>query len=240
MALKGSLTDVHMSDLIQWNCQTGGQGRLTVQQGERTGVLYFAAGEVVHAQLGEKVGAEAVYELLGWESGTFEVEQNVAAPARSIQMPWSALLIEGLRRLDEQRREISSERKETVDMSEKTRSQRLQDTLNGIVSGSTDIQGVAIVSMDGLIMGAVLPAGTEQMRVGAVAASILNLAGRSVGQLGRGELQLAILQGSNGYVVLTPGGKNATFVALTGLNVNLGMVLLEVREGAQAVAAILG
>ncbi len=239
MALRGNLTDIQLADLIQLHCQSAAQARMVVLQGEETAELYFDGGEVVHAQLGELQGAEAVYKLLSWQNGSFEIEQNIAPPTRSIQTPWSALLIEGLRRLDEQRKQ--NQEKEIVDMSEtKTRSQRLHETLHSIVENSSDIQGVAIISLDALILGSALPAGTEQMRVGAVAASILNLSGRSVAQLGRGELQQTLLQGTNGYVIITPAGKNAAFVALTGTNVNLGMAFLEVREGAQAVANILG
>ena len=122
----------------------------------------------------------------------------------------------------------------------KTRSERLKETLQRLIEGSSDIKGVAVISMDGLIMSSVLPPGMEQMRVGAVSAGIMSLSGRSVGQLGRGDLQLTLIQGTEGYVVLTQAGKNAAFAALTGPGVNLGMVFLEVREGAQAVAKILG
>ncbi len=76
--------------------------------------------------------------------------------------------------------------------------------------------------------------------MGAVAASILSLSGRSVGQLARGDLQQTLIQGSGGNVIITHAGKNAAFVALTGKDVNLGMAFLEAREGAETVAGILG
>jgi hypothetical protein len=76
--------------------------------------------------------------------------------------------------------------------------------------------------------------------VGAVAAAILSLSGRSVGQLERGTFQQTLIQGSDGNIVITDAGKNAAFVALTGENVNLGMVFLEVREAAGTIAEVLG
>jgi len=120
------------------------------------------------------------------------------------------------------------------------RSERLAQTLRQIVSNSTDVRGVAIISLDGLVISANLPSDMDQTRVGAVAASILNLSGRSVMQLARGEFQQTLIQGTEGNVILTYAGKNATFVALTDKGVNLGMAFLEAREGAQRVAEVLG
>ncbi len=242
MALKGNLNDLNIADLIQLNCQSGTRAELMARHlnGEEV-ALYFEGGEVVHATHGATQGAEAVYTLLGWDAGTFEVAQDIAAPARSITTPWSALIMEGMRRLDEQKaQDQSSEKKEQGKMAGETRRDRLTKTLQTLIDSSGDISGVAIVSRDGLIMAAELPASVEQARVGAVAAAILSLSGRSVGQLQRGDLMQTTVQGSEGYIVITQAGANAVLVALTGQGVNLGMVFLEVRECAASVAEILG
>jgi len=120
------------------------------------------------------------------------------------------------------------------------RSEVLANTLHRLVENSVDIQGVAVISLDGLVISAELPGKMEQARVGAVAAGGVSLSGRSVTQLSRGELMQTLIQGTEGNVIITYAGKNAVFVALTGANVNLGMAFLEAREGAQAVADILG
>lgn len=243
MALKGNLTDIHIADLIQLNCQSGARARLTAQHDGDELVVYFDGGEIVHAQVRDVRGEEAVYELLTWETGTFEVEPDVAAPDQTIQIPWSALVMEGMRRLDEGRRgqPEQSVGKESVSMAttQKRRSERLAEALHDLVSNSLDIEGVVVISLDGLVIAAELPSKMDQARVGAVAAGILNLSDRSVGQLARGDLQQTLIQGTDGNVIITHAGKNATFVALTGQGVNLGMAFLEAREGAQAVAGIL-
>ena len=97
-----------------------------------------------------------------------------------------------------------------------------------------------MISMDGLVISAELPGKMEQARVGAVAAGVLSLSGRSVTQLARGELLQTLIQGTEGNVIITFAGKNAVFVALTGASVNLGMAFLEAPEGAQKVVEILG
>ena len=255
MALEGNLSDIDVADLIQLNCQSGARARLTAKRGDEVAELYFDTGQVVHAEMGNLQGAEAAYRLLAWESGTFDLEKEVPPPDVTISIPWSALILEGMRRLDEERegqgeQEEEAEKvdktvqsrigKELGEMAVETRKERLEKTLRNLVEGSADIQGVAVISMDGLIIAAVLPQGMERTRVGAVAAGILSLSGRSIEQLKRGTLQRTLVQGSEGNVVLTQAGKNAAFAALTGQDVNLGLVFLEAREGAEAVAEILG
>ena len=239
MALKGSLADLTVADLIQLHCQSGGRALLTAQRGAEEVAVYFEGGEVVHAASGAIQGEEVVYALLTWETGTFEVEQGRAAPTRTITLPWSALIMEGMRRLDEQQH-LSTERKEQGAMAGETRRDRLAKILQNLIDTSGDVSGVAIVSMDGLIMAANLPSTVDQARVGAVAAAILSLSGRSVGQLQRGNLQQTTIQGTDGYILITQAGPNAVLVGLTGQGVNLGMVFLEIRECAAAVAAELG
>ncbi len=237
MALQGNLSDIQAPDLIQLNCQTGGPARLVAQRsGEEEVVLYFENGEVVHATYGETEGAEAVYELLSWDEGRFEVEQGVTAPSHTINIPWSALIMNGLRRRDERQHRQT---KKEVDMEAKTRKERLEEALRRLVESSADIRGIAIVSKDGLVVSAVLPSEMERARVGAVAASIMGLSDRSVRQLSCGALERTLIQGVDGNVVLVEAGPNAFLIALTGQDVNLGLVFLEVEEGAEAVASIL-
>jgi len=119
------------------------------------------------------------------------------------------------------------------------RSEQLAEALRGLVDNSTDIYGVAVISMDGLVIAAELPQKLDQARVGAIAAGILNLSSRSIGQLAGGEFQQTLIQGKEGNIIITYAGKNAAFVALTSKNVNLGMAFLEAHEGAQKVAGIL-
>lgn len=63
--------------------------------------MFFADGNVVHAELGSLVGEEAVYELLSWEDGPFELKMDISTSERTIDVGWSGLLLEGMRRIDE-------------------------------------------------------------------------------------------------------------------------------------------
>jgi predicted regulator of Ras-like GTPase activity (Roadblock/LC7/MglB family) len=125
-------------------------------------------------------------------------------------------------------------------MAVQRRSEALSETLATILNDSIDIMGALVVSRDGLVMASRLPAGLEDTRVGAVSAGVLSLGVRSITQLGRGDFSQILAQGTRGNVVVTSAGKKAAFVALTNKNINLGMVFLEAREGAERIARILG
>jgi len=230
MALKGDLTDISIADLIQLHCQSGVQARLYAwRQGEEL-VVYFAEGEVVHAQLGEIVGEEAVYHLLRWPDGSFAVEQGAAAPQRSIHLPWSALVMEGLRQVDE--------RGMLVDAPPPAVEDPLGAALRRLSERSSFV-GLVLLRRDGALLAAELPATLDRARVGAVAAGILNLSARSVGQLDCGVLQQTLVQGSIGSVVLTPVGAEAILVALADPAVNLGMTFFEARQGVETLEQVL-
>lgn len=242
MALQGSLEGLNIPDLIQLNCQSGSQVRLRAKRGGQELTIYFDRGEMVHAQVGDVQGEEAVYELFTWRTGTVSVEPGVATPATTIHSPWPAIVMEGLRRLDEKKLQQSeSGNQEELEEMEtpKKRGERLEEAVRSVVDRSTVLQGAAIVTLDGLIIAAVLPPNMEQLRVGAVTAGILSLSGRSATQLGRGEFQQTLVQGTEGNIIITNAGKNAVFVGLTHKGAALGMVFLESREAAKDIAEIL-
>ncbi len=101
-AVQGNLHTLSLPSIIQINCEERNEARLHLKrQGEKAS-LFFADGNVVHAEVGSYVGEEAVYELLKWENGNFKLEKGVAPPERTINVGWTGLLLEGMKRIDEQ------------------------------------------------------------------------------------------------------------------------------------------
>ncbi len=228
MALTGYLSDLSAADLIQLHCQSASQARLAVNSNGRQVEVYFSNGEVVHAQGEGLQGEEAAYALLAWDEGAFEVQQGTPPPALTIHMPWSALILEGLRRKDE--------------MGDVLQAAPPPDPLHQALQAAaaeTSFQGMVLVSRDGVVLAAVLPGGFDVTRTGAIAAGLLSLSGRSVGQLGRGDLLQTLIQGSNGNLIITQSGTTAALLALAPADLNLGMAFLEARESAEALAQAL-
>lgn len=109
MAIQGDLQEMNLPNLVQLILQSGGRARILIRHGKQVGALYIADRQLHHATVtanGAETssGPEAVYQILGWETGQFKVERSVAPPHRSLEQSWDFLLMEGLRRLDESRR----------------------------------------------------------------------------------------------------------------------------------------
>ena len=105
MSLIGTLKDLSLFNLVQLHCCERQQAQVSLMRGDCEGRLIFAGGELVFADVGGLTGDEAVHELLTWEDGDFRVNYDPAPVARNVQTPWSVLLLEGVRRLDEARAE---------------------------------------------------------------------------------------------------------------------------------------
>src|SRR6476661_6962692 len=101
MALTGHLSDLSLSELIEFFCNQRKSGRLKVLYPQGAGYFYLQAGSVVDANIGVLHGIEAVYYALTLPNAEFEFSADVEAKSRTINQPWTQVVLEGLRRLDE-------------------------------------------------------------------------------------------------------------------------------------------
>ena len=100
--VSGSLAQMSLADVVQimWH------GRKTcslivVSEGKR-GEVHFADGSIVHAIFAGASGSEAFYRLLAiGDNGDFSVDPDFTPFERSIEISPDALLLEGMRLLDE-------------------------------------------------------------------------------------------------------------------------------------------
>jgi CheY-like chemotaxis protein len=99
--VKGNLSDIRFSDLIQILAAGGKKVEITIGNGSDTGRICLDANAVVHAEQGSLSGAEAFYAIMGWPAGEFRavVQEELAAP--TMNTPVMSLLMEGSRRCDE-------------------------------------------------------------------------------------------------------------------------------------------
>lgn len=101
MALTGHLSDLSLSELIEFFCNQRKSGRLKVLYPKGAGYFYLQAGSVVDARIGVLHGIDAVYYALTLPNAQFEFSVDVEAKSRTINQPWTQVVLEGLRRLDE-------------------------------------------------------------------------------------------------------------------------------------------
>jgi hypothetical protein len=101
MALTGHLSDLSLSELIEFFCNQRKSGRLKVLYPKGAGYFYLQAGSVVDARIGVLHGIDAVYYALTLPNAEFEFSADAEAGQRTINQPWTQVVLEGLRRLDE-------------------------------------------------------------------------------------------------------------------------------------------
>ena len=101
MALTGHLSDLSLSELIEFFCNQRKSGRLKVLYPQGAGYFYLQSGSVVDARIGVLHGIDAVYYALTLPNAQFEFSVDVEAGSRTINQPWTQVVLEGLRRLDE-------------------------------------------------------------------------------------------------------------------------------------------
>jgi CheY-like chemotaxis protein len=101
----GSLEGMGVVDLLQTIEMGRKSGTIAFDRKPFEGKMWFANGQITDATCGELEGEEAVYRLLTWEKGSFEIEfrpaEEVADHAVRIRVPTQGLLMEGMRRVDE-------------------------------------------------------------------------------------------------------------------------------------------
>ena len=101
MALTGHLSDLSLSELIEFFCNQRKSGRLKVLYPQGAGYFYLQSGSVVDARIGVLHGIDAVYYALTLPNAEFEFSADTHSEKRTINQPWTQVVLEGLRRLDE-------------------------------------------------------------------------------------------------------------------------------------------
>jgi hypothetical protein len=98
---EGVIQGATLSDLIQMECLALTTRAVRVDRDGVSGRIYFAGGQIVHAELGSMEGESALYQMLAWPNGAFYVEEGVRPMEQTIERHWHSLLLEGAHRADE-------------------------------------------------------------------------------------------------------------------------------------------
>jgi hypothetical protein len=93
-----------LPDLIQILANGRKDGRLEVRSGMLHGEMRFQQGSIHDARFGDLEGAEAVYGILRLTDGEFALEPETVPVDDLIGIPTHHLLLEAMRRMDEDRR----------------------------------------------------------------------------------------------------------------------------------------
>ena len=114
--VRGSLAQMNVIDLVQ-SLEMGRKSCLLAFTRDREKCeMYFKEGQVTHATYGSLAGDAAVFKVLAWSGGNFQINFEGKTTQQSTTLNTQGLLMEGLRRLDEARRDAGEKNEEEEDV----------------------------------------------------------------------------------------------------------------------------
>jgi hypothetical protein len=151
-ALEGTLRLMSLASIVQINCEERNQAQLILNHQGQTGSIYFQDGEMIHAEVNEKTGEEAVYELLSWENGAFQLRMGAQPSLHTITAPWSGIILEGMRRIDEATAGWSPDWDDEKNIHEDDHDRQLQERIARAILNTSEVSGVLITKLDGTLV----------------------------------------------------------------------------------------
>ncbi|HXX21096.1 MAG TPA: response regulator [Candidatus Acidoferrum sp.] len=107
--IQGRLEEMSILDLMQ-SLEMGQKScRLTIRHDGETCEMFFTSGQCADAKLGSVEGEDAVFQVVRWPAGEFEIDFNSAASRSTISRTTTGLLMEALRLVDESQRDAGVE-----------------------------------------------------------------------------------------------------------------------------------
>lgn len=104
-ALSGSLSHLDLLGVVQMLVHSRQSGALHINAADLDGVMFFDAGGISHAEAGERIGDDAVIEIVkrtnGIENGVYKFVPGASATTRTVLRSATELMLDALRELDE-------------------------------------------------------------------------------------------------------------------------------------------
>jgi response regulator RpfG family c-di-GMP phosphodiesterase len=99
--VSGSLREMGLPDMVQVLFHGRKSGKLQIRGEGNSGEIHFVEGTVMNALWANLKGEDAFYAMLKLTDGDFELDPSFKTTERVINQSAEALLLEGMRRLDE-------------------------------------------------------------------------------------------------------------------------------------------
>ena len=112
--VRGNLSQMNVIDLMQ-SLEMGRKScQLTLTKDGEKCEVFFVEGQVKHATYGSLAGDEAVFKVLRWTGGSFQLDFEGKTDKETTQLNTQGLLMEGLRLLDESQRDTTESAESAV------------------------------------------------------------------------------------------------------------------------------
>jgi len=218
-----------LTDLIQVECLMFKRCCIKVESDEGVGFIYFASGQMVHAECDDLLGAEAVYQLVSWRDSSFFIEEDGVTEEESIHSPWEAIVLEAARRLDETHailkpKESQGEAAKVIPL---PRPETMEEKYISRITKDPNVTDIVHFSEDCCLLGG---QGKRQEAMQQTFAFVVEMAkhiGASMGLQNLQEIEIRGMQKKGVCVVLDD---ESCVCVLTNPKGNLGNLVEEVRK----------
>jgi predicted regulator of Ras-like GTPase activity (Roadblock/LC7/MglB family) len=219
----GAVSSMSLADIIQVKGGNRYSGCLVVEHMNKSGVVYFRDGEIVHAEQGILAGEEAFYAVMGWAGGTFRSEPKVSTTNRTIDQSVGFLILEALRRMDEAKN--SSQQGQRVDAGSSTEGAAMSD-ISMKLSVIPEIEKALVMTKDGVVVD---DSSYQAELLGANGLFLAFFSGQIGSQFGVGEFKAATVHGSEHHLFLFDSKSHHLCVSAKG-NANVNSLESEIRR----------
>jgi predicted regulator of Ras-like GTPase activity (Roadblock/LC7/MglB family) len=211
----GAVSGMSLADIIQVKGGNRYSGCLIIEHMNKSGVVYFRDGEIVHAEQDSLSGEEAFYVVMGWAGGTFRSEPKISTTYRTIDQSVGFLVLEALHRIDEAK--INMLQKQQVEISSPKEGTGVS-IISAKLSIIPGIEKALVMTKDG---GIVDDTSYEAELLGANGLFLAHFSGQVASQLGLGEIKSVTVHGSEHHLFLFESKHHHLCVSADGsANVN--------------------
>jgi len=110
MALKGTLADMGIIDLIQFPHSGRKTGHLVISGVDGEATLSYESGALVHVRHGDMSGMDALVRVVDWNEGAFEFIPDAQPEDRTIELDLHRAVMQALKLHDELKKQAAKKR----------------------------------------------------------------------------------------------------------------------------------
>ncbi len=224
MALKGSLADMAIIDLIRFPHSGRKTGHLIVSGDHGEARLSYENGSLVHATLGDVSGMEALVRMVDWGEGWFEFLPDIEPEARTIDLDLHRAVMQALKIRDELKAAAEEEKRAGTGPEESGTDEALSAKLSEFLDFNEFALHATVLDSDGRVRASAdgaqgSPEGVREMR------STLHSLMQSHP---RGTLNRVLIEDDVGTVVLVRLQDGAGLIVIASEGASLGAVSMNV------------
>jgi Domain of unknown function (DUF4388) len=234
--IQGTIESTGITSVLQIPSLSNASGKLAVTSGDDRGQVYYRNGKVVHAEMGDLVGSDAVIRMMRWDRGQFEFnDQDINGVPTTIDVDLQYIILEAIRIIDEENaKEGQKESAGDTDGDDEGLLSRLGDSIREMMESSkVAVDAVGVLNEEGRLALYFGSAGLKEQLEELSAASV-EFVGRIMDVRGANAFVSAIFSDSVGCILVQAIRPGLALIASTKVEASIGALKLQVNKISRA------